>query len=345
MSEKEQKIPDEFEHEFIEQGHEIIRFRQKHEEDGEGGGCAVLFMLVWLTGWTAGCLTMLIMAIIHLEILLFLFMIPFWAVEIFVLFLFYSMVKKEEFIFKKSELGINIRVFFLTFRKNIVKSEISYLNYDCLKDQVIIGIDDKELKVFRSTEENSKWLGETIAEWAGKELKEINSVKRKILNRGFEYKQTGEVESYSQKTELRIPVLIFLFLILLLVVGLALFTTFFPIYELEYSWTLLIAYPIWKYVIPAVLKGIYLTLHHSEFSFDSETLTVTQSFLFKHNILKFNKNQIREVKLTKGKRNFQTVSIISDYEYKVFALYETDITEFIGRRIAEWADIGLTSDP
>src|SRR6476661_4003864 len=58
------------------------------------GGAA--FLLVWLCGWTIGCVVLLGAVLVQRNLYMFLFAVPFWAAEIFVFCLVGTMIASRE---------------------------------------------------------------------------------------------------------------------------------------------------------------------------------------------------------------------------------------------------------
>jgi hypothetical protein len=144
-----------------------------------GMGCFGLFMFVWLSGWTIGCLVFTGAALCDpngVDWALLLFMLPFWAVFFgmvaYVAWFFWSVTR---FTFGADELAVERTLMGILRRRTFPRQNVKSIKQvkDGGEDDsfhcwglVVIG----EAGVFvlsQQPKDKSDWLGPLIAKWAG----------------------------------------------------------------------------------------------------------------------------------------------------------------------------------
>ncbi|MFI5381426.1 MAG: hypothetical protein ACHRHE_19180 [Tepidisphaerales bacterium] len=102
-------------------GDMVLRYRRREW----GGGC---FLLLWLTGWTVGCVFLAAMVLKERKLFTLLFALPFWASWVFVAFLLANMLFRRETVrVGRGGVSYERRVLFPTLTREIGDREIKGL--------------------------------------------------------------------------------------------------------------------------------------------------------------------------------------------------------------------------
>ncbi|MBI5706530.1 MAG: hypothetical protein HZC36_06025 [Armatimonadetes bacterium] len=156
----------------FESGSPVIRYRPK------GMGCAIAFFIVWILGWTGGCIALLASALARTASGPTVgFVMLFWATDVLVILIFLWLFRSQTvFRFSESELIWTKSLGKLKRRKCFPKSGILAVRQ--VKDGgdgedsfpswglMLVGPDFKVLS--RQDIGKSDWLGPLLAQWAGK---------------------------------------------------------------------------------------------------------------------------------------------------------------------------------
>lgn len=170
---KDQSPPRGFEFTTSGDGDFMIRYRTT------GMGCAIVFFFVWLSGWTAGCVTFTAMALFNPEgvsYVLLAFMVPFWIVEFVTIgFLIWYFVSRTSFIFQPDQLVIERSAIWYRRRRIFPKKEITAVRQikdggqgnDSFPTWGLVVMAGPGVQVLnRQPIDKSDWLGSIIARWA-----------------------------------------------------------------------------------------------------------------------------------------------------------------------------------
>lgn len=140
---------------------------------------AKIFLMVWLTFWTFGCVMIGSGIFTEHEIGLVLFAIPFFAAEVAVIgILLWMFFGKTYFHFRDSSLMTRRVLFFWKREKHILQSDIEVVRQikdggegeDSFPSWGLVMEGERNIKILSKQEiEKSSWLGPIIAEWANVE--------------------------------------------------------------------------------------------------------------------------------------------------------------------------------
>ena len=144
-----------------------------------GMGCVVVFLTVWLSGWTVGCLLFTCVGIFKLDgngWLILLFLVPFWMIDV-AIFSFVAWYVRSITIFQfgPEELVIERSLMWMRRRRNFPRTELKEVKQvkdggegeDSFPSWGLALIAGTEVHVLsRQPIDKSDWLGPIIAKWA-----------------------------------------------------------------------------------------------------------------------------------------------------------------------------------